>query len=254
MPIINIPGVGQVRFPDEMSKEDIINAIENDILKRPKDQSRTWGEAGTDLAASLGKGVGQLAQVPGQIGMLSGLYKPEEEETGIQGLGKRLEQYSESQKSAGLKAKEAARAESIQAQTGIVDEARVALMSTITDPALITSFAVELVPNLIGGIEYTRLNPFLYRNFLPAQNYTSNSYILGDWIGQNSDKLLFYLKYSPLPRLKTYLRYQKLRNGPEGSMQDQYFGRPQLRFMENVILTQNTLLFRASYEYKNRLF
>jgi hypothetical protein len=110
-----------------------------------------------------------------------------------------------------------------------------------------------LVPNLIGGIEYTRLNPFLYRNFLPAQNYTSNSYVLGDWIGQNSDKLLFYLKYSPLPRLKTYIRYQKLRNGPEGSMQDQYFGRPQLRFMENVILTQNTLLFRASYEYKNRL-
>ena len=110
-----------------------------------------------------------------------------------------------------------------------------------------------LVPNLIGGIEYTRLNPFLYRNFLPAQNYTSNSYVLGDWIGQNSDKLLFYLKYSPLPRLKTYIRYQKLRNGPEGSMQDQYFGRPQLRFMENVILTQNILLFRASYEYKNRL-
>jgi len=110
-----------------------------------------------------------------------------------------------------------------------------------------------LVPNLIGGIEYTRLNPFLYRNFLPAQNYTSNSYVLGDWIGQNSDKLLFYLKYSPMPRLKTYIRYQKLRNGPEGSMQDQYFGRPQLRFMENVILTQNTLLFRASYEYKNRL-
>jgi hypothetical protein len=110
-----------------------------------------------------------------------------------------------------------------------------------------------LVPNLIGGIEYTRLNPFLYRNFLPAQNYTSNSYVLGDWIGQNSDKLLFYLKYSPLPRLKTYIRYQKLRNGPEGSMQDQYFGRPQMRFMENVILTQNTFLFRASYEYKNRL-
>jgi hypothetical protein len=26
-----------------------------------------------------------------------------------------------------------------------------------------------------------------------------------------------------------------------------------MRFMENVILTQNILLFRASYEYKNRL-
>ena len=110
-----------------------------------------------------------------------------------------------------------------------------------------------LVPNLIGGFEYTRLNPFLYRNFLPAQNYTSNGYLLGEWIGQNSDKLLFYLKYSPLPRLKTYLRYLFLRNGPEASMQEQYFGRPQMRFMNNVILKQNTLHFRASYEFKNRL-
>jgi hypothetical protein len=110
-----------------------------------------------------------------------------------------------------------------------------------------------LVPNLIAGFEYTRLNPFLYRNFLPAQNYTSNRYVLGDWIGQNSDKLLVFLKYSPLPRLKTYLRYQKLRNGPEGSMNDQYFGKPQMRFMNYVQMEQNSLFFKASYEYKNRL-
>jgi hypothetical protein len=36
-------------------------------------------------------------------------------------------------------------------------------------------------------------------------------------------------------------------------MQEQYFGRPQMPFMNNVILKQNTLLFRASYEFKNRL-
>ena len=36
MPIVNVPGVGQVRFPDSMSQEDIINAIENDILKKPE--------------------------------------------------------------------------------------------------------------------------------------------------------------------------------------------------------------------------
>ncbi len=36
MPIVNVPGVGQVRFPDDMSQEDIIEAIETDILKTPK--------------------------------------------------------------------------------------------------------------------------------------------------------------------------------------------------------------------------
>lgn len=36
MPIVNVPGVGQVNFPDSMSQEDIISAIETDILKKPK--------------------------------------------------------------------------------------------------------------------------------------------------------------------------------------------------------------------------
>jgi len=36
MPIVNVPGVGQVRFPDDMSNEAIIDAIENDILKKPE--------------------------------------------------------------------------------------------------------------------------------------------------------------------------------------------------------------------------
>ena len=36
MPIVNVPGVGQVNFPDSMSQEDIIDAIETDILKKPK--------------------------------------------------------------------------------------------------------------------------------------------------------------------------------------------------------------------------
>jgi hypothetical protein len=36
MPIVNVPGVGQVNFPDSMSQEDIINAIENDIIKKPE--------------------------------------------------------------------------------------------------------------------------------------------------------------------------------------------------------------------------
>lgn len=110
-----------------------------------------------------------------------------------------------------------------------------------------------LISNLIFGSEYTRLNPFLYRNFLPAQNYTSSRYTLGEWIGQNSDKLLIFLKYTPLPRLKTYLRLQQVRNGIEGTMQEQYFGKPQLRFMNQVVKKQNSLFFRVSYEYKNRL-
>ena len=109
------------------------------------------------------------------------------------------------------------------------------------------------VSNLIFGFEYTRLNPFLYRNFLPAQNYTSNGYILGEWVDANSDKILVFLKYSPIPKLKTYLRYQEIRKGPLGTMQDQYFGQPQMPFMQTVVFKQKTLNFKASYAYSNRL-
>ena len=109
-----------------------------------------------------------------------------------------------------------------------------------------------LLPNLMVGFEYTRLNPFLYRNFLPAQNYTSNGYLLGDWVGSNSDKLLFFAKYSPIPRLKTTLRYQEIRKGPSGSLQEQYFGQPQMPFMQTVLLEQKTWLFQANYEYTHR--
>ena len=38
MPIVNIKGIGQVRFPDTMSQQAIIGAIENDII--PQHEAR----------------------------------------------------------------------------------------------------------------------------------------------------------------------------------------------------------------------
>ena len=36
MPLVNVPGVGKVRFPDNMSQADIVTAIERDILPGAK--------------------------------------------------------------------------------------------------------------------------------------------------------------------------------------------------------------------------
>ena len=93
----------------------------------------------------------------------------------------------------------------------------------------------------------------LRRNFLPAQNYTSNGYLLGDWIGANSDKSIFYIRYTPIPRLKLYLRQQLVRNGSDGTIYDQYYGKPQMLFMQKLTLKQQTLFFKVSYEPRNRL-
>ena len=72
MPLVNVEGVGLIDFPEGMSGEEIGNAIKKDILphypKLAAQTKRTWGEAATDIGAGLATGIGQLAQVPGQIG------------------------------------------------------------------------------------------------------------------------------------------------------------------------------------------
>ena len=49
--------------------------------------------------------------------------------------------------------------------------------------------------NLSFTAEYTRINPYVYGHHDPAQTYTNSSYLMGDWIGQNSDLLYLELNY-----------------------------------------------------------
>lgn len=155
MPIINIKGIGPMEFPDSMSQEDIQTAIHRDILPQfPEVASkvkRTWGEAAVDTGASLLKGVGSLAQLPGQISDLSGATTPEDEGIGLQTLGKKIEAFGEEQKSATLKGKEALRGQKIAQADGFFSEFGTAIKETIKDPALLTSFFTEQIPNLVGS-------------------------------------------------------------------------------------------------------
>ena len=155
MPVVNIKGVGPMEFPDSMSQEQIASAIHNDVLPKFPElaakTNRTWGEAATDIGSSLTRGVGQLAQLPGQIGELAGITSPQDEDTGLQGIGKRLEQFGQESKSVTLQGKEAVRDQKIAAAEGILPEFGTAIKETIKDPALLTSFFAEQLPNLVGS-------------------------------------------------------------------------------------------------------
>jgi len=109
------------------------------------------------------------------------------------------------------------------------------------------------LPYLTVGMEYTRVLPFVYRNFLPAQNYSSASFAMGDWMGANADRLLLFANYTPRPRLKLQLKYQHIRKGDEGTLQQQYFQQPQPKFLFGQRRQWNDLLFKASYEAIPRL-
>lgn len=110
------------------------------------------------------------------------------------------------------------------------------------------------LPYLTATVEYTRINPFVYRNLLPAQNYTHYGYSLGDWMGSNADRFLFNVKYTPIPRLKLLLQYQYIRKGGEGTLDQQYFQQPQPPFLFNYMFNQNEWFLQSQYELYNNLY
>jgi len=110
-----------------------------------------------------------------------------------------------------------------------------------------------VVPYLTLGSEYTRINPFAYQNLIPAQTYSSQGYSLGDWMGNNADRFLVFVKYTPLPRLKTELQLQKIRKGGPGRVEDQYFAEPQPSFLFDMQKDFTESQFKVSYEWINNL-
>lgn len=144
--------------------------------------------------------------------------------------------------------------------TLFIDEIRVATIFDKTKSrnqvgiTLGGSITDVLVPYLTLGIEYTRINPFVYRNLLPAQNYSSDNYVLGDWMGNNADRMIYSVKYTPIPRLKCLLRYQSIRKGGAGTVDQQYFQQPQPNFLFDLQNQQKEWFTRVSYEWINKLY
>ena len=136
-------------IPDNIPDSEIRKRVLKEYPELSEKMSRTLGETGKDVFYGLSKGIGQLAQLPGQIGALTGVTPPDET-TGLQGFGKKMEEISQREKSPVLQAKEALRQKKIEEADGFLQEVGTAIKSTITDPTLVSSFFFEQVPNLIG--------------------------------------------------------------------------------------------------------
>jgi hypothetical protein len=106
---------------------------------------------------------------------------------------------------------------------------------------------------LTAGIEYSRVNPFVYNNLIPTQTYESHSYPLGDWMGNNADRLYLFLHYTPLPKLKIKAWHQQVRKGAAGTLEQQYFQIPQPRFLFTKLFDFDETGVSANYEWLNKL-
>ena len=140
-----------------------------------------------------------------------------------------------------------------------IDEIRVAAMFDksksrnqlgYTVGGSITDFPINY---LSFNAEYTHINPFVYNNLIPAQTYTNQGYVMGDWMGNNADRLLFAVKYNPIAKLKCMIRYQALRKGSGGNLVDQYLQEPQPAFLYGNQTSKNELYMSARYELINGL-
>ena len=115
--------------------------------------SRTWGEAAKDVGAGLTSGLGSLVQLPGQLyGLATGNFAP----TGLLGTGEAISKYGTEMKSPGLKAREAAseaRVKAAEESSGEVAAFVAQAKELITDPAQLTNFLAENLPQMLlpGG-------------------------------------------------------------------------------------------------------
>lgn len=109
------------------------------------------------------------------------------------------------------------------------------------------------IPYLTAGIEYSRINPFVYNNLIPAQTYESHSYPLGDWMGNNADRLYLFLHYVPLPKMKIKAWHQQIRKGPGGSLEQQYYIMPQPKFLFEKLFNYKEAGISVRYEWLNKL-
>ncbi len=79
-----------------------------------------------------------------------------------------------------------------------------------------------LVSNSSMGIEYTRVNPFVYMNSVDAQTFANDSYSFGHWIGSNGDILSFNYKQYLMRSLKFSLSTWYFRKGKKELSDEQY--------------------------------
>ncbi len=88
----------------------------------------------------------------------------------------------------------------------------------------------SFIENLTIKASYTKIYPFVYRHYIPTQTYESRGYLLGHWIGHNSDQIYSELNYTFLRGAKLNLWGEYIRKGENGVVDDQYVV-PQLPFL-----------------------
>jgi hypothetical protein len=105
-----------------------------------------------------------------------------------------------------------------------------------------------LVKNVELTAEYTRINPWVYTHQFPATEYTNNGYIMGSWMGQNSDNIYLDLSFRPLRSLSFGGTMQVFRKGGQKDIYYQYHY-PSQSFLYGPLHEERSFGFHARYQF-----
>ncbi len=109
------------------------------------------------------------------------------------------------------------------------------------------------IENLTATLEYTKIYPFVYRHYIPTQTYANHDYVLGDWMGHNSDRIYGSLNYRIIRGLQAQVWGEYIRKGEDGETEDQYVV-PQPPFLFGLRTNYTRFGVSVKYEIVHDLF
>lgn len=109
--------------------------------------------------------------------------------------------------------------------------------------------------NLDLTIEYTRINPWLYEHKYQSATYEHLDYVLGHWMGQNSDQVRVQFNYRLLRGLKFILYAERTRKGGMDDIAFAYSnsGTNDFPFLYSPLREDKNIGLTCRYEYLHDL-
>ena len=109
--------------------------------------------------------------------------------------------------------------------------------------------------NLSYGFEYTRSNILCYKHSIQALTWASNSYLLGHYLGDNSQEFYAHATYKPVRSLSIELSYTHADKGSDypyiRRKTHETLSQPVLG---NIIWKHDEAALRVTYEIWNNLY